>query len=69
LHDNEAGKSEASWLTTYKNVLTTKIHKEHNQLDELTETEAQNKEEAVSKLKSLDRLIATAGMLQDTVNS
>lgn len=45
LHDHEVGKSEASWLTTYKNVLTAKIHKEHNQLDDLTETEAKNTDE------------------------
>lgn len=66
LHDGEGGKSEASWLTTYKTILGTKMHKEHNQLEELTENEAKDKEEALAKLKSLDRLVATAAMLQDT---
>lgn len=48
-------------------MLSLKIHKEHIQLEELTEEEAKDKEEVLSKLKSLDKLIATAGMLQDTV--
>jgi len=66
LNDNEPGKSQSSWLTSYKNVLTTKIHKEHIQLEEITETEANDKDEVIVKLKSLDRLISTAAMLQDT---
>jgi hypothetical protein len=66
LREGEGGKSEASWLTTYKNILSLKIHKEHNQLDELTENDAKTKEEVLEKLKALDKLVATAGMLQDT---
>lgn len=65
LHDNEPGKSDASWLTTYKNILTTKINKEHIRLDDVTETEAKEKEELIAQLKDLEKLISTAAMLQD----
>ncbi|KAI6191780.1 hypothetical protein M3Y97_00265100 [Aphelenchoides bicaudatus] len=64
--DSSKSETEASWLTTYKNILSLKINKEHIQLDELTETETKTKEEMLERLKALDKLIKTAGMLQDT---
>jgi hypothetical protein len=66
LHDGEAGKSEGSWLTTYKTILSTKLIKEHIQLEELTEAPPKDKDESIAQLKILEKLISTAGMLQDT---
>ena len=86
LNEGESGKSDASWLTVYKNFLSTTIHKENNKLEELTDAPATDKAATVEQLKKasdfllifdhaffhdflylqLDRLIATAGMLQET---
>lgn len=71
LHDGEPGKTEVSWLSTYKNILGTKLHREHNALEDITDAEQAaegqpERDRVQSQLKRLDRLIGTAGMLHES---
>ncbi|CAD5233996.1 unnamed protein product [Bursaphelenchus xylophilus] len=65
LNEGDPSKSEGSWLTTYKNLLGAKLHKEKNALEEIQESETKDQAELQTLCKRLDRIVQTAAMLQE----
>ncbi|CAD5229849.1 unnamed protein product [Bursaphelenchus okinawaensis] len=65
LSEGDPNKSEGSWLTTYKNLLGAKLHKEKNALEEIQESETKDKEELQALCKRLDKSVQNAGLLQE----